>query len=455
MEEIIKKSNIIETEYGKVEGKIEDSCIKYLGIPFAKVPINELTFKHPLKCDKWEGIYKAYYGKKNPIQGSGILNCTNNSLDCLYLNIYIPFHKENEKLPVAIWIFGGSYKSGGSGEINTTTHELKYDATSLCKSLHSIVVTFNYRLSLYGFLNLHFLNKDFDLNNGLYDQIMAIKFVNDNIKNFDGDTNNITLFGQSAGAGSIFALLSVKEISSLFNKVIMMSPVLEHYFTYEESKKITLKYLKYLKINQNNLNSLYSLDPEIIKKANSKIKMYVLKKGDNRCAFSPIIDGELLKEHPKKLVKEANKPVLIGNVKNESNLFVFDIPSFLLPLLSKYMGFEYQKNNKLSIKENCFNSLTYSIYKKPIYKFLYTYKGEAYKYEYRFISPYLKKKGIDCFHACDVPVLFLFNTYYEKVGDELTKKASQKQRELFKKFIHNDFKEYKEFKFDKNEIIID
>lgn len=455
MEKELIKSPIIETEYGKVEGKEEDGCYKYFGIPFAKPPINELTFKHPIKCDPWEDVYKAYYGKKNPIQGSGILNCENISLDCLYLNIYRPINNKNDKkLPVLFRIFGGSFKSGGSGEINETTHEMKYDASLLAKETNSIVVTINYRLSLYGFLNLHFLDKNFDYNNGLYDQIEALKFVYNNIENFNGDKNNITLIGQSAGGASIIALLSIKKIEHLFSKAIIMSPVINHFFNEKESHKITLKYLKYLKIKKNELNKLYSLDPEIVKKANSKLKMYLLKKGDNRCAFSPIIDHELLLDYPSNLLSKNKKTILIGNLINESNLFIFSLPKFLLLPLSIYMKFDYKRKYK-NIVYDSYEALTSTIYKNPIYKLLSSYEGKAYKYEFRFVSPYLKERNINSFHAYDVPLLFHFNTPYLSVDDEESIKIGTKMREIIKKFIYDDFNVFEEYKISKKEIIIE
>ncbi len=455
MEEKLIKSPIVETEFGKIEGKEEDGCYKYFGIPFAKPPLNELTFKHPIKPDPWEGIYKAYYGKKNPIQGSGILNCENIDLDCLYLNIYKPKNDDNtQKLPVLVWIFGGSFKSGGSGEINETTHEMKYDATLLAKETNSIVVTINYRLNLYGFLNLHFLDKNFDYNNGLYDQKAALEFIYNNISNFNGDKNNITLIGQSAGAASIIALLSIKKIENLFSKAIILSPVINHFFNEKESHKITLKYLKYLKIKKNELDKLYSLDSEIVKKANSKLKMYLLKKGDNRCAFSPIIDKELLLDYPSILAINSKKTILIGNVINESNLFIFSLPKFLLFPLTIYMKFDYKRKYK-KITYNCYEALTSTIYKKPIYKLLSSYEGKAYKYEFRFISPYLKKKNINSFHAYDVPLLFHFNTSYLLVDDEKSIEIGKKMREIINKFIYDDFDEFEEYKKNKKEIIIE
>ncbi len=451
--DFIKETEIINTKYGDLKGLEFSNIRKFLGIPFAKPPVGELTFKHPQKLEKWDGVYEAFRGKKNPIQGSGILNAGNNDLDCLYLNIFAPNVDNNHKLPVLVWIFGGSFKSGGTGEIDEETHELKYDATKLAIDTNSIVVTFNYRLSVYGFLNLNSLDKKFDSNNGLYDQIEALTFIKENISSFGGDENNITLIGQSAGAASIVALLSIEKAKNLFDKAIIMSPVINHFFSYKEGTKIAKKYLKYVNVKENELDKLFKLDPDLVREANGKLKMYVLKKGDNRCAFSPIVDNKLLLDFPKNLAIKSDKTIFIGNVINESNLFIFDLPPFLLPILAKFMGFSF-KNKKGTLKEKCYQGLTECIYKKPIMNLLNNYEGKGYKYEYQYVSPSCKEKGIDTFHAADVPVLFGFNTYYENVDDSETIEAAKSLRSIFKKFIYDEFNEFEEWKVNKKEIII-
>ena len=96
----------------------------------------------------------------------------------------------------------------------------------------------------------------------------------------------------------------------------------------KESKKLAKKYLHYLGVKKNELNRLYSLTPEEIKRANKKIADYAYRKGELRCPFSPTIDGKLLKDEPKKLAALNDKPLLIGNVANEGNLFLLKAPDF-------------------------------------------------------------------------------------------------------------------------------
>ena len=337
-------SKIVETNKGLIEGIEEERGYRFLGVPFVKAPIGDLSFKRPQEVEKWSGIYKADKPKANPIQREGTFSVGYNNQDSLYLNIYVPkIAKEKEKIPVMVWIYGGSYATGGTGLKNDKTLQIEYDSSDFANDTGCIIVNFNYRLNIYGYLNLHSISDDFDLNNGIYDQMAALKFIKENIASFGGDENNITLFGQSAGGSSIIALMSIPEISNLFHKAIVMSPVSEHFFFPKESKKLAKKYLSYLKINKKNLDKLYSLTPQEIKDANKKLADYAYRKGELRCPFSPTIDGVLLKDEPKKLAALNNKPLLIGNVINEGNLFLLKAPDFALPFMVKLFGLKLKK----------------------------------------------------------------------------------------------------------------
>ena len=93
--------NTIETKYGRVRGFEKDGCVKFLGIPFAKPPVGGLSFKHPLPPEKWEGVFDATSGSKNPVQYVGHTGSPNMSQDCLYMNIFVP-KTEKTNLPVLV-----------------------------------------------------------------------------------------------------------------------------------------------------------------------------------------------------------------------------------------------------------------------------------------------------------------------------------------------------------------
>lgn len=449
-------NKIVETKYGLVEGIENEKGFQFLGIPFAKPPIGELTFKHPVDPDKWDGVYSATKPKANPIQRKGTFSVGHNDLDCLYLNIYVPrlLKNESKKLPVMVWIFGGSFATGGTGLKDKKTTQIEYDCSEFVNDTNTIVVTFNYRLNLYGYSFLNAFDNRFDVNNGIYDQIKALKFVKDNIENFGGDSSNITVFGQSAGGASIIALLGIKECENLFNKAIVMSPVSEHFYTKKEGKKLAKKYLKYLGVKTSDLSKLYNISEETIVKANKKLANYAYMHGELRVPFSPIIDGVLLKEEPKFAAIKSNKPLLIGHVINEGNLFLLKAKDYFLPFMAKLFGLKVKKGDA-SYRYRASIALTHKLYIDPMLEILSSYNGKAYKYLYKYVSPDCKKLGVDTFHACDVPVLFNYNTHFEKVDDEDTQKVGLKMRKIFSKFAYDDFDEFEEYKINNKEIIFD
>lgn len=219
----------------------------FKGIPFAAPPIGTLRWKPPVDPKPWDGVRvcdtfspiavqaKAregdFYQKEFfPVQAPM-------SEDCLYLNVWTPAEKPEEKLPVMLWIHGGAYL-GGYGT------EIEFDGEVFCRR-GVILVTINYRLGALGYFAHPDLSAESDKgvsgNYGLLDQIQALKWVKENIGAFGGDAGNVTVFGQSAGGGSVLALCSSPFAKGLFHKAIAQSTAgvgtLGGNYTLEEAEK--------------------------------------------------------------------------------------------------------------------------------------------------------------------------------------------------------------------------
>ncbi len=428
---------------GQIEGFYDDGVYKFLGIPYADAPIGDMSFKNSKKITKLPvSPYLALSGKTNPIQGNGMLSVQNISLDCLYINIFVP-KTEKRKLPVLVWIYGGSFNSGGTGAKSSDTKELKYDGSILAKDTESIVVTFNYRLNIYGFLNLNYLDERFDINNGLVDQINALEFVKDNIHFFDGDENNITVMGQSAGATSILALMSIYQEKAPFNKAILLSAPVDHFFFEQESHKITERYLKYLNISPRHLEKLFSTSQEKIIKANQKLKSIVRLLGETRCSFSPIIDGKILKKHPKDVVPTLKYPLLVSTMSNEANLFINDIPDALLPFLTKLYHFKIAKDER-PFREKAYEGMTNFVYRDPLFDIINNYSGPVYKYIFDYVASQYQKNNLSNFHAEDVPILFNMDTPFLTL-DATDKYFGDKLRRIIKYFVYEGNPQFEEY----------
>lgn len=212
------------TPLGEVKGVELDGCERYAGIRYAKAPVGARRFMPPVPVDAWEGVYDATtFGpsapQMPPFPGSvGVQRDLVTDEDCLYLNVYTP-KADGGARPVMVWIHGGAYTLG-SGDI--------YDGSSFARNGDVVVVTLNYRLGVLGFMALDHLDPGLagSGNNGIRDQIEALRWVRANITAFGGDPGNVTIFGESAGGGSVAALLSAPDADGLYHKAIVESGAL-------------------------------------------------------------------------------------------------------------------------------------------------------------------------------------------------------------------------------------
>ncbi|MCP9262876.1 Acetylcholinesterase [Dirofilaria immitis] len=227
----LEKSRSVWVEQGLLLGKIYKLADTYVqifrGIPYAEAPIGPLRFKRPVKRARWHQEYAALdYGapclqfmefhKNDKFAGS---NMQNESEDCLYLNVFTPYDPEEESklYPVVVWIHGGSFLVG-SGDTGIDMEVITKHFTSNGVAL----VTLNYRLGLLGFIN--YKNNDhMEGNMGLWDLVMALEWIQTNMKQLNGDPSKITIMGESAGAAAVSALAVSPKTKGLLHQAIMLS----------------------------------------------------------------------------------------------------------------------------------------------------------------------------------------------------------------------------------------
>ena len=217
------KSLSVKCINGTFVGQKKENIISYKGIPFVgQQPVGNLRWKAPVDVTPNDGVYEAYYYGKAPIQEHGDPAAEyGTSEDCLYLNVWRAADESTAKKPVIVWIYGGAFDVGGATDP-------MYDLTNfLNENPDVIVVTINYRINVFGFFHLSHLSdgKDYpDAQNlGLLDQLMALKWVHENITAFGGDPDNVTIWGESAGAGSCTLLPLIKGSHQYFKRVIAQS----------------------------------------------------------------------------------------------------------------------------------------------------------------------------------------------------------------------------------------
>ncbi|MBB1300252.1 carboxylesterase family protein [Pseudoalteromonas sp. SR44-8] len=304
---------------GKLQGTAEHNLAVFKGVPFAKPPVGELRWKAPQPAEKWQGVRKAQEYAPAPIQAGNPVSGI--SEDSLYLNIWTPAESSVDKLPVMVWIYGGGFSFGSSSDPI-------FDGTELANK-GVIVVSIAYRVGQLGFLAHPELNKESPVgvsgNYGLLDQLAALKWLKQNISEFGGDANNLTIAGESAGGISVSMLAASPLAKGLFNKVISQSggsfgPTRiknypgENMSTLQQAQTEGFDYVK-----QFGTTSIAQL-----RKMSAKT---FIPKGWSLPGGWPIVDGYVIKDDQYKLYQQGkfnDVPALIGYNSDEGVSFVWD-----------------------------------------------------------------------------------------------------------------------------------
>jgi para-nitrobenzyl esterase len=212
----------VTIDTGKLKGAVADGVISFKGIPYAAPPVGDLRWRPPQPAAKWSGVREATaYGHdcmQLPFPSDAAPLGTTPAEDCLVLNVWLPEH-HTSKLPVLVWIYGGGFVNGGSSPA-------VYDGSQFAKRGIAFV-SFNYRVGRFGFFAHPALtkeSKDGLLGNyGYMDQIAAMKWVKRNIAAFGGDPQQVTVFGESAGGGSVHMLMTSPLSVGLFQRAVVES----------------------------------------------------------------------------------------------------------------------------------------------------------------------------------------------------------------------------------------
>jgi len=225
----------VSTAEGPVAGKAKDGVTRFLGIPYAKPPVGPLRWMPPQPAQKWTAVRDATKFGPTCAQVTTLgpfAGPPNSNEDCLYLNVFTADTKA--KLPVLVWLHGGGYFDGASND---------YDPAKLVTRGHLVVVTINYRLNLFGFMAHPALDAEGHAggNYGIMDMQAALRWVQKNIAAFGGDPGNVTVGGQSAGAGASTALVLSPGSKGLIHHAIFQSggytPFVPESIAEEKAKK--------------------------------------------------------------------------------------------------------------------------------------------------------------------------------------------------------------------------
>jgi para-nitrobenzyl esterase len=320
---------IVKTHAGQLRGSVADGVNAFKGIRYAAPPFGGNRFRPPQPVEPWHGVRDALtYGPKSPqlpyppaiavmlpeLVGSGE--------DCLSLNIWSR-SLGSARQPVMVWIPGGAF------EYHATGASPWYDGSHFARD-GIVCVSINYRVGAEGFLYL----ADGTANLGLLDQIAALQWVQENIAGFGGDPENVTIFGESAGALSVGTLLSMPRAKGLFRRAIAQSGAAHHVISAATAQRVAQHLAEYLGVPATP-EAIAAAGVDRLLQAQAEVDAQLASHPDperwgnelalSTMAWQPVIDGEIIPERPIDRIAagaSADIDVMVGTNIDENRLFL-------------------------------------------------------------------------------------------------------------------------------------
>ncbi|MBR2775283.1 MAG: carboxylesterase/lipase family protein [Selenomonadaceae bacterium] len=317
-----------KTRYGTFNGFIGENGVKtWLGIPYAQPPVGKLRWQAPQPLKPSNKTFDAKKLSDSPMQADMKLDKpllddddVRQGEDCLTLNIFTRGDGKNK--PVMVWIYGGAFVGGYSSEA-------LYSGPNFVTAQDVVIVFLNYRLNVFGFMNFASIDSAYEDSGylGIEDQVAGVKWVKENIAEFGGDPDNITVFGESAGSISTMLLTVIPAAKGLFKKVIPQSGSLSFYNEPEYSAQTAETFMAFsgaktvgdlMKKSAVELQQLYA-------------KYLLTSDGPNLDEFAPTCDGKFLPRDPFKALKDgaaSGIKFLTGTTADEWRAFLLGDENF-------------------------------------------------------------------------------------------------------------------------------
>jgi para-nitrobenzyl esterase len=316
---------IANTKYGKLEGEFTNGMYVFKGIPYAEQPVGDLRWLPPQPSKKWDGIKPAKkYGYISPqnvmplaanIPGMPDFSADKQNEGCLYMNIWTP-GLDDARRPVIFWLHGGAFIIGAG-------NEPFLENGTLVKRGDIVLVSINYRMGAFGFMNLKEITNGkipATGNEGLLDQIIALDWVQENIAAFGGNPDDITVAGFSAGGMSIGDLLGMPKARGKFRKTVNRSGSTNTVTPLKNAVEGAEQFLKLLNVSPQDTAALRNLSTQQLLDAQEKLGAIMREKRGAMTPFAPVVDGDVMPDFPIELIKKGsakNIIVMAGNTLDE------------------------------------------------------------------------------------------------------------------------------------------
>lgn len=431
---------------GAFRGRTAEGVRVWKGIRYAQPPVGRLRWRDPVPAAVSDDVMDASaFGSAAPQQANPAIPLgpgTVMSEDCLFLNVWAPddvsdpgrqsaqrtntgaaVDGESSPRPVMVWVHGGAYTFGSASQ-------LLFDGTRLVADGDVVLVTINYRLGAFGFLDLSGIDADrFDGNLALKDVLLALRWVQENIHAFGGDPGRVTVFGESAGGGLVTTLLATPSAEGLFHRAIAQSSPASSVYGPERARQVAVRFLAELGITEEIAADAAAASVDEIVRAGMAVYAAVPDAAPGTLAFAPVIDGELVPESPVTVLHEGRGlavPLLIGTNKDEAALFTFmksplipiseerilqmfrdmkeESPSMDLPSEKQVLG-AYEQVRQRAIGLGIARDIGFRM---PT---LWIAEGhsaiaDVWLYRFDYSTPFLRLIGLGATHATELPYLW-------------------------------------------------
>jgi para-nitrobenzyl esterase len=425
---------------GTFVGKLTDSTIVYRGIPYVgRQPVGELRWKEPVDVVPCDSVYEAYYNAKSAMQPlEEISGDYYQGENCLYLNVWRSAKKSAEKKSVLVWIHGGGYAYGGTVDPLYDFHDFVEENPDV------IIVSAAYRLGVLGYLHLSHLpdGKDYPTaqNLGLKDQLQALKWVHENIAAFGGDPDNVTIWGESAGAGSCTMQPLVPGSQQYFKRLIAQSGSVNLSRTPEEGIACTNRLME--ELGCKTVADLLKVSGEKLLEASAINFVHQMPERDGR-----ILPLEPFKAYADGAAKDIE--ILVGCNKDEMNFFVSSFGKegwdkwiagrkqgkfAQLAPEDKALAESFMKDVKGDYFQPDSSLFSQSWFNTAIIKLSECQTkagGKAYTY---YFTPESADPIMKCGHAIELPIVFNHPEFTSELGREFNPTFCKTMRKLWVQF---------------------
>lgn len=343
-------AQIVTTQFGQVQGALTSGVYSFLGIPFAKPPVDTLRWRAPQNPDSWANVFNATTfapacAQKNFDQGDTV-GTLKGEEDCLYLNVWTP-QLGNGNLPVLVFIHGGGQQQGSASEVQGGA--VLYDGQNMAARGNAVIVTIQYRLGPLGYLvhpGLEAENANNKAGNyAVLDQILALKWVRNNIAKFGGDTTKTMIFGESAGGVNVSNLLTSPLATGLFQRACIQSagPVIN---SYADSKNKGVAFVDSFSTTGTDVQKIAymrSLPADsLLRYAKSPLQGGIVQMN-----WQPVVDGVVFPDFPFTRIKSGSfnhVPVMVGSNSEEMGLSAPPVvtPGMVTALTNAYVPLAYR-----------------------------------------------------------------------------------------------------------------